>query len=171
MKRAVISFLILIIFLCGCGGKNKTTVPVTKGVSFTADVTYYNECYTCDVAVDEKGIMSATVTSPQELSGVKLMFDGENVTAEYLGLTYTLKTDTMPLGNVALSIYNVFAHIAENGLTAEQHESNCIIENEIGGEKYEFIFAPSGLPLELKMPQKELKVIFNNVTLKEDKSQ
>ena len=163
--------LILIIFLCGCGSKNKTTVPVTKGVSFTAAVTYYNECYTCDVAVDEKGIMSATVTSPQELSGVKLMFDGENVTAEYLGLTYTLKTDTMPLGNVALSIYNVFAHIAENGLTAEQHESNCIIENEIGGEKYEFIFAPSGLPLELKMPQKELKVIFNNVTLKEDKSQ
>ena len=171
MKKAVISVFILIIFLCGCGGKNKTATPVTKGVSFTADVTYYNECYTCDVAVDEKGIMSATVTSPEELFGVKLMFDGENVTAEYLGLTYTLKTDTMPLGNVALSIYNVFSHIAENGLTAEQDESNCIIENEIGGEKYEFIFAPSGLPLELKMPQKELKVIFNNVTVKEDKSE
>ena len=171
MKRAVIPVFILIIFLCGCGGKNKTATPVTKGVSFTADVTYYNECYTCDVAVDEKGIMSATVTSPEELFGVKLMFDGENVTAEYLGLTYTLKTDTMPLGNVALSIYNVFSHIAENGLTAEQDESNCIIENEIGGEKYEFIFAPSGLPLELKMPQKELRVIFNNVTVKEDKSE
>ena len=171
MKKAVISVLMLIVFLCGCGGKNKSATPVTKGVSFIADVTYYNECYTCDVAVDEKGIMTATVTSPEELSGVKLKFDGENVTAEYLGLTYTLKTDTMPLGNVALSIYNVFTHIAENGLTAEQDESNCIIENEIEGEKYEFIFAPSGLPLELKMPQKELKVIFNNVTVKEDKSE
>ena len=171
MKKAVISVLMLIVFLCGCGGKNKSAIPVTKGVSFIADVTYYNECYTCDVAVDEKGIMTATVTSPEELSGVKLKFDGENVTAEYLGLTYTLKTDTMPLGNVALSIYNVFTHIAENGLTAEQDESNCIIENEIEGEKYEFVFAPSGLPLELKMPQKELKVIFNNVTVKEDKSE
>ncbi len=170
MKKAIISFLILIMFLCGCGDKNKTTVPVTKGVSFTADVTYYNECYTCDVVVDEKGVMAATVTSPEELSGVKLMFDGENVTAEYLGLTYTLKTDTMPLGNVALSIYNVFTHIAENGLTAEQDDSNCIIENKINGEKYEFVFAPSGLPLELKMPQKELKVIFNNVAVKKDKS-
>ena len=170
MKRAVISVLILIMFLCGCGSKNKTAVPVTKGVSFTADVTYYNECYTCDVVVDENGVMTATVTYPEELSGVKLMFDGENVTAEYLGLTYTLKTDTMPLGNVALSIYNVFAHIAENGLTAEQDESNCIIENEIDGEEYEFVFAPSGLPLELKMPDKELNVIFNNVTVKKDKS-
>ena len=171
MKKAVISVLMLIVFLCGCGGKNKSAIPVTKGVSFIADVTYYTECYTCEVAVDEKGIMTATVTSPEELSGVKLKFDGENVTAEYLGLTYTLKTDTMPLGNVALSIYTVFTHIAENGLTAEQDESNCIIENEIEGEKYEFIFAPSGLPLELKMPQKELKVIFNNVTVKEDKSE
>ena len=171
MKKAVISVLMLIVFLCGCGGKNKSATPVTKGVSFIADVTYYNECYTCDVAVDENGVMTATVTSPEELSGVKLKFDGENVTAEYLGLTYTLKTDTMPLGNVALSIYNVFTHIAENGLTAEQDESNCIIENEIEGEKYEFIFAPSGLPLELKMPQKELKVIFNNVTVNEDKSE
>ena len=61
MKRAVISVLILIMFLCGCGSKNKTAVPVTKGVSFTADVTYYNECYTCDVSVDENGVMTANI--------------------------------------------------------------------------------------------------------------
>ena len=72
MKKAVISVLMLIVFLCGCGGKNKSATPVTKGVSFIADVTYYNECYTCDVAVDENGVMTATVTSPEELSGVKL---------------------------------------------------------------------------------------------------
>ncbi len=170
MKRAIISALIFVSFLCGCGKSTQTATPITKGISFTADVTYYNECYTCDVNVDESGIMSAEVTSPDELKGVKLKFDGENVTAEYLGLTYTLKTDTMPLGNVALSIYNAFTDVSENSLLAERDDGNCVIENEINGEKYEFTFSPSGLPLELKIPSKEFKVVFNNVTIKKDKS-
>ncbi|MBQ8203743.1 MAG: hypothetical protein IJZ75_05625 [Clostridia bacterium] len=170
MKRAVISVVILILFLCGCGGSKKTATPVTKGISFTADVTYYNECYTCEVNVDEAGLMSAEVISPDELKGVKLKFDGENVTAEYLGLTYTLKTDTMPLGNVALSIYKVFTDIANNGLSAEYSEENCLIENKVDGEKYEFCFSPAGLPLSLKIPNKEFLVIFSNVAINKDGS-
>ena len=170
MKRAVISVLMILMLLCGCSKNTKTSTPVTKGISFTADVTYYNENYTCDVDVNEEGIMSAKVTYPEELKGVSLRFDGETVTAEYLGLTYTLKTDTMPLGNVALSIYKVFTDVTEKGLMAEQNEGNCIIENEVNGEKYEFTFSPSGLPLELKIPDKEFQVVFNNVTIKKDKS-
>lgn len=170
MKKAIISVLIIVSFLCGCGKSTKTATPVTKGISFTADVTYYNENYTCDVDVNEEGIMTAEVTYPEELKGVSLTFDGENVTAEYLGLTYTLKTDTMPLGNVALSIYKVFCDVTNNGLSAEYTEENCLIENTVDGEKYEFTFSPSGLPLELKIPSKEFKVVFNNVTIKKDKS-
>ena len=46
MKKTIafcLSALMLAVLLCGCGGKKTAVVPLTKGISFTADIKYYNE--------------------------------------------------------------------------------------------------------------------------------
>ena len=37
----------LVLLLAGCGIKNANIVPVTKGIDFDCNVTYYNEVYEC----------------------------------------------------------------------------------------------------------------------------
>ena len=45
-------------------------------------------------------------------------------------------------------------------------DGNCLISGEIEQYEYEFIFAPSGLPLSLYIYGVDLKILFNNVIIK-----
>ena len=57
MKKIIsVSFFILLaLALCGCSGKKTDISPVTRGISFTAELTYYNECYLAEVKIAESG--------------------------------------------------------------------------------------------------------------------
>lgn len=155
----------MILFLCGCGTVNEVT-PVTDGISFDAVMEYYNEKYECSVNIDDDDIMTATVTSPEDIKGLKLKFDGEKVSAEFMGLVYEPKTGAFPMGNAVKTVYDVITEIDdEQTAKATPDGKNCKLEGKMNGKEYEFYFSPAGLPLSLEIPDEAFKITFNNVTV------
>lgn len=164
MKKRFIAFLIMMlaVFLCSC--TEKEVAPVLDGLRFTANINYYNEKYVSDVSVSDNR-MSFTVLSPEDLSGLKLDFNGDKVTAEYMGLKYEPKTESMPVGNVAQKIYGAIEDVIGKGNLKCKKGNNVEYNGRINGKSYKFTFSPSGLPIGIQMPDDSFSVAFENIKL------
>ncbi len=165
MKRIFISLCITVLFICGCTGVSEVK-PVTDGISFDAVINYHNEKYECSVSIDKEDVMTAYVTSPEDIKGLKLKFDGEKATAEFWGLVYEPKTGSFPMGNVIQTVYDILTDIDDEEVAkAKKGEKNCELKGKTDGNDYTFYFSPTGLPLSLEIPNERFKITFNNVTV------
>ena len=158
----VAALFLAITFFCGCDSKE--IKPQLKGISFLANITYYNESYKCDTKIDENGTMHITVNEPSALKGMKVTFSKNGAYAEYFGLKYEINTQSMPFGNITKTVYMLLEDIMKKGAVNVSDGENGIVEGECHNRKYEFHFSPSGLPLMLKIPDEDFKIEFSNVT-------
>lgn len=164
MKKALFVTVLICVIMCGCGNRSSVK-PLLKGISFTANANYNDKNYVCDVTVDNSGYMSALVVEPKEISDMKFNFDGETVTSEYLGLKYETDIEKFPSGNVIAAIYNAFNGIDEEDLAYGEKSENYTVSGNEDGFSYFLTVSPSGLPLSLDLPDMNLKVEFQNVTV------
>lgn len=164
MKK-LFCIVIMLITLCGCGNENRIT-PILREIEFDASVDCDGEKFAYTAEICDDGSMSAYFTDPTELSGMTIKLEDENITAEYMGLSYEAKLSAFPQGNIVKTVYDVF-HNSEKGECFADDGENCRAEGNVSGEKYLFYLAPSGLPLSLEFPDREVKIIFNNVKIKD----
>lgn len=160
-----LSVILLAWFFCGCGGKSTAVVPITKGISFTADIKYYNENYKCKVRISEDESFVGEVVSPEEIKGMKITCSKDKMTAEYGGLSYDFKLSSIPLGGVCTAVYEVFKSTWEDGTEVIEDNQNFYINGETNEYEYKMTVAPTGLPLSLEIPDDSFKVEFSDVTI------
>ena len=53
--RKILCLILPILFLCSCATKSKSIKPVTRGIKFNAQISYYNEQYECDTTISPNG--------------------------------------------------------------------------------------------------------------------
>ncbi len=159
----VLSFLtavVLIFSFSGCSSGSSNITPITKGIYFNAELEYYNEYFKAEVLVEQNGDMKMLFSSPNEINGLSYTFNGDEVTAEYLGLSYKTDISETSNGAVALKLYNA--------LRDTQKEKNAVTaENDnfyIKGKDYKLYLGATGLPISLKEDSGAL-VSFKNVTI------
>ncbi len=157
--RKILLLPILFLLLCGCGTQ-KSISPVTKGISFTADIVYGKETYVCDCSVSAAGKMTFSVKEPEDLNDLTLWFDGDAVTAKYRGLTYTPQTDRLPVGAVAQDLYDIM----RTDRRVTESVKNCVMGGTVGGRSFTLRFSPTGFPLKAEIPDASYSVTFRNVT-------
>lgn len=159
MRKAVLS-LLLCFTLCACSsGEIK---PCLKGISFTAEMTYYNESYCFDGSISGEGELTALIISPEELKDLKLTIGEKGTTVEYKGITYTPVEGTMPFSAVLQSFYNPIREVMTKKPFADGGGKLKIGE---GAEAAVFVFSPTGLPQTLELPDKRFSVNFYNVSI------
>lgn len=163
MKRLIC--VILMLSLCACSGK-KQVIPIVSGMDFTAVIHYYNEIYECAVEVDKGCCAVMRVTSPEDLAGLKFICKGDTLTAEFMGLSYTPDTESMPSGAVAKTVYGILFDCYTNKPAASDDGGNYSISGKVDKHNYTLSLSPSGLPLSVQIPDKSYTVDFKNVTLK-----
>lgn len=151
-------------FLVSCGRKSDVS-PVLTGVSFTAEMVYYNETYSCDCTLSPDGVLHARVTEPEMLEGFSLTVDRESVTADYLGISYTPSPGNMPFSSVIEGFYEALCAIADSGATATVSGNEYTVHGGEGASGYTLTVAPTGLPIKLTLPDDRFTVNFYNVTL------
>ncbi len=162
MKKLVLVFFSFLV-LCGCSASAVT--PVLKGITFTAEMTYYNESYTFSGHILKDGSLEVIIEKPDELKDLKLSIKNDQITAEYKGLTYTPVEGTMPFSAVIKEFYDPLKEVIEKGLTADK---NGILEVKSENLGYTLTLSPSGLPQRLELPDKRFSVTFYNISVKED---
>lgn len=162
-------FIFLSLAVCGCSDKTTDITPVIRGISFSAELTYYNECCEADVRVAEDGTAAMEITSPDTIKGLTFRFDGDGLTAEYLGLEYKTDFNSLPEGNACIRLYEILTDAAdgETPVTAEGDDYCILREDEKG---YKLYVGATGLPIKAEDPLNGFTAVFKGVTLQKNGS-
>ena len=164
MKK-IIWLIIPLIILCSCGKKDKVS-PMLTGISFEAQISYYNESYSalCDISKD--GVLTAKITQPDILKDFILQVSSQGIKAEYLGITYTPTGGNMPFSGVIDSFYSVLKECMNQETVATLSKEEYIVKGDFDQLGYTLYVAPTGLPQKLLLPDERFSVNFYNVTIK-----
>ncbi len=163
MLKRVISVFMLVVLLAGCHGSK--VEPQLCGISFRADMVYYNESYSFKGSISESGVLTALITEPEELEGLEFTLDGKATTVNYKGLTYTPVEGSMPFCRMIEDFYSpIRTLLSEDGLTADK---DGVITRGKGTTGFTLHLSPMGLPQTLKMPDDRFFVTFYNISVSE----
>lgn len=162
MKK-ILSTLVVLMLLCSCSDGEIT--PHLCGISFKAEMLYYNESYSFSGELSKDGDLTAEITAPEELSDLVITISDEGTTVNYKGLTYTPVEGTMPFSAMLEEFYNPIKAAIDTGLTASGDGKLTVGS---GADKAEFTLSPTGLPQRLELPDERFSVTFYNVSVKED---
>lgn len=162
MKKILVLPL-MFVFLCGCS-KKSTVAPIVNDISFEAEIEYDESQFICDVIIEEN-VFDITVTEPQNISDLRFVLSGDEVTVDFEGISYSKAIDDLSDNSVSKILFKVFSDI-NNGKFAEYDGENCKISGETDNYEYDFTFSPSGLPIDLEIDDLDLRIEFKNVTLK-----
>lgn len=161
MRKIALLMFAIVFLLCGCN-MQKTVSPVTKGIKFTLNITCGETKYNIAAHIDKGGCMEAVVNSPKEIKGMKITSNRFETLSEFKNLKYTYNEDEFSGDNYIIMVYNILSSLENKKLSFKNGE-NCVLNGSFSGEKYIFVFSPSGLPIELNMDSKDLKAEFNDI--------
>ena len=82
----------------------------------------------------------------------------------HLALNYSMRTYNDGDGQYAKYIFDVINDVKNNEIVFD--EFNGVINEEVEGYKYGFVFSPSGLPISLSVEDIDLEIYFKDVSLK-----
>lgn len=152
-------FAFMFVFITGCGCN--TLVPRTKSIVFDSCFTDDDTPYILRTEIDNDCNCSITVTEPEIIRGLKLCSDADGIRAEYKGLAYTYKDNSMTFSNCADLIIGAFK--TAQGGTAKLSDGNYVLDGNFNGTDFKMYFSGTGLPI--YMETNSIKIEFNNVTL------
>lgn len=161
LKR-VFSVLLAMLILSGCGGKSTRIEPVTKGISFSCEITYYNETYECDCEVQKNGEAIFEFKYPTEIEGLRFLFSKNGVSVKYNEIEYINENITFE-NTAAHLIWDVLANV--NGKAISENDV-FFIEGESKEYDYRLELGSTGLPIKLKTNPDIIEVTFKNVKIK-----
>lgn len=169
MKKIISATLIIVFALCGCKGSTANIEPIVKGISFTAELTYYNECCEASVSVDENGAADFEIISPDTIKGLTFHFNGESLTAEYAGLEYKTDYTALPEGGACIQLYKILKDAAGDGVavTADGDDNYILKESDV---RYKLYLGATGLPIKAESAENGFSALFKNVTIQKSGS-
>lgn len=148
MKK-ILCLLVSILFLCSCSKAKTNITPLTKGISFDATLSYYNENYEVSVIVAKNGNTEVLFNSPKELKGLKVKYAGDQICAEYSGIKYTTLQEGLPQYSVSDIIYKTFS---EEYSTVYSNDDKYYVEYENDSLDLKMYLGATGLPIKIESP-------------------
>lgn len=161
MKR-ILAVVLLIFTLASCS-KREAVEPKLSDISFVAEISYYNEVYSCDCVINSEKELTAVIKIPETLEGFTLKVGKDGVTAEYLGIKYTPTDGNMPFSSVIKQIYDRLCLVSESQEIKREDKTYKISAGE-GAEKTVLSLTESGFPILLSLPDERFYVEFYNVS-------
>lgn len=152
----------MVIFLCGCKGKEAE--PQLAGISFDASLRYGT--YECEANIElgENGQSKAVLLAPESVKGAELLFSGEGISVNYMGISYTPQSK-LPNETVNSVLSTILSYASKGAQKAAEREGLYVLENNVAGYSYKLYMTESGLPVKLECDDAELYAEFSNVKI------
>lgn len=165
MKKftALIIAAVMLFSFSACNRKRSDILPLTAGISFDCEITYYNECYEAAAKVTEDGEMSCEITAPDTLKGLKFSFSGDDVTAEYNGLEYKNDISSLPQGAAFTSLYQILRTAEKAEVISD--DDKYYVRGNAGNLHFKLFLGATGLPIYAEDPDSGLEISFKNMTV------
>ncbi len=142
-KIKILPIILVLTFLCACNSAK--VKPVSDALKFTAHISYFNKEYTCETEIQKNGDMTLIITEPEIMSGAKIVVTENEAYAEFAEIKYPI--DINRAGGAPYFVLGALRDAKEK--TAVKRDSEYAITGEVAGEKYEIIYAVTGIPIKL----------------------
>ncbi len=159
--RKILCLFLPFLLLCGCAVKSQAVKPVTKALSFDAQITYYNETYECNVKIFKNGDSEITFSSPKEIKGLKISYSANTVTADYNGLKYEIN-GTLPQFSASDILHKAFNY---NYDTVYTNDNEYYVENK--NLNCKMYLGATGLPIKIIENSEKFSITIKNATINE----
>lgn len=165
MKKIISVLLLAVFFLCACGENKANITPVTRGISFTAELTYYNECCEANVTVAKNGETDMEITSPDTIKGLVFHFNGTEVTAKYAGLEYKTDFKALPESACFTKLYEILRDSFKEDISVTSEGDSYCISRDSSDISYKLYLGATGLPISAEEKSSGFTAYFKNVTI------
>ena len=155
--------LLLFVPLIGCTQKTNIK-PVTRNISFTAEMAYYNEYYEMSVNIGSSGDMSVSVLQPRELEGLVFNITNGKTTAEYSGI----KIDTNDTYKTAAANF-IFSVFKAEKQEVFKNNNRFFTKGKCDGGEYKMYISEAGLPLKILDSADRFEILIKNLTINKEK--
>lgn len=153
-----------LVLLASCG-KGTAIAPKTTGISFTAELEFFENKYEAAVTVRSDGNAEVQVTSPDTLKGLEFDFSGKDVTAKYLGLEYKYNIGEQPSVAAVSYLYEILKDISEKERQITLEDGRFYADGRTENIKYRMYFGATGLPISASDEDNNFVITFKNVTI------
>jgi hypothetical protein len=164
MKKIICVFVLLLL-LCGCGGKTVGVKVITKGITAKANIYYYGKEYECNLKAAENGEVSFLITKPKNLKDFTIIFKDGEVFAKYKGLNYTPSLSSLDYGGVLQEIYGVITYLQNNDYAVIKKSEEYYIKGKTKKNNFCLFVTEAGLPLNIVYEKDNFYIVFSEVTL------
>ncbi len=160
MKK-VLCLISVFLILSGCAVESQNIKPITKGLSFNAEINYNKITYECIVKIAKNGDCEIEYILPKELEGLKTIYSANKVTADYKGLNYQID-DSLPQNSISDIIHKIFK---DNYDTVFSNNDNYYVENK--NLNCKMYIGATGLPIEITENHSLFCITIKNATINE----
>lgn len=165
MLKKIISILLLIVCLAGCG-TGDGVCAITSGISFVADIEYENECYSYSVEIAENGDTVMTAVSENCLEGSVVRFFGSEICFECNGIAFSTEISALPEGIVSDFIYSVFSDATAKKENVSFEHDRYILNGKTDKYDYSMYLGETGLPIKITDKTGGITATIKNVCIK-----
>lgn len=164
LKCKTILLTFIFVILIGCNtNTTKAVKPNLRSISFTADITYYNEIYTADCIIDKDGNLQVVMNSPDSLKGLLLEYSGNECKASYNGLVIDNAQSYLPVTSPVALLKDIIKNSEDAQVV--QDNKKLIMKGKYKDNNYYLSLAPTGLPIAFYLPDYGMSVAFKNVAV------
>lgn len=152
--------LALINILCCCTGAKDIVLLKTSSYSGHCTIKYGNSILEADITAGETGEFIFSVTSPEDLAGLTLAWNGDGIHLKFSEAEWHGSSGDYPDTSAAAAIKNAFAAAGSAGVDPTVTDDGFVIQGGTDSGDYKFTFDKSGLPKELSIPALDLTASF-----------
>lgn len=160
--RKILCLIVPVLLLCSCATKAEKIKPITKGLQFTAQINFYNEQYECDTIIKQNGDTEISFLTPEDLSGLKIIYSAGGVTTSYNGLEYKYDYGSLPQYSASDILYKIFS--TEYDIVIEQ-DDNYYVEYIEDNLNCKMQIGATGLPIKIKEKSSRFEILIKNPTI------
>lgn len=170
MKR-LISFAVMVItavmfFSCSSPMKNETSRKNGLDCSFQSSVNVTIDKLNADGVMKRfgDGVWDVEFETPNTLSGVKLEFNGGNVTASYKGLNFSVPQSALPVKSMMLNLIEaVDTNARLEELKGSENGDILEVSGSLEGGDYIISVGKDGKMSSFEMENNKLKIVFTDM--------
>ncbi len=157
MMKKILAAAVCLLFCVGCGGGS--VQPQSNNLAFGFDFQSGEDKFSVNADINGGGDISFTVLEPESIREFKVVFSGDTVETEFLGVKKEFPLNDTDFG-IFSQIYRAFSGLQNP--TAESKDGEYTAVVTVGTDTYAFTLTDLGLPISLKINGTDIE--FKNVT-------
>ena len=149
--------------LCAAGCKKQVAAPAaTTDFSCNIQAVYDQLAVTGTLVRRSAGTLELAFTSPETLNGLTAVWDGEDVTLQMHGLSFSVNADALPEQALGDGVLAALDSVLDGAMTPTLEGDTAVYEGTVEQGAYTLVCdKQSGKPLSLTMPSLKLQVTFD----------